>query len=290
MTRGERMAKRTELYTPRREDLWFRREMLADPGTMSYNKGCGLCFPGYHNDTGCIDFPEENWDNWYAQWVGSEPERFYAYLRRKEDGSFLGEVNLFRKGEPGWYEMGIVLKSDFRGKGYSSEGMGLLLRQAFEEMGAAGVRNEFEPSRASAWTLHLGAGFEPAGEGDGAVVLRLPRERYLKRPSQAMDFVEMQAIQKELQAKYFDKWGGLDPRKGRDTLLWMLIEAGEAADVIKKQGDEDIMNDPGTRSHFVEELCDVMMYFNDLLLCYDITPEELAGIYRAKHRKNMKRW
>ena len=41
-------------------------------------------------------------------------------------------------------------------------------------------------------------------------------------------FEEMQAIQKELQEKYLEQWGGLDPRKGRDSLLWMMIEAGEA--------------------------------------------------------------
>ena len=52
------------------------------------------------------------------------------------------------------------------------------------------------------------------------------------------DFEEMQDIQKELQEKYFARWGGLNPRKGRDTLLWMMIEAGEAAYIIKKQGDD----------------------------------------------------
>lgn len=54
-------------------------------------------------------------------------------------------------------------------------------------------------------------------------------------------FEEMQAIQKELQAHYEDQWGGLDPKKGRDTLLWTMIEAGEMADIIKKQGDDAIM-------------------------------------------------
>lgn len=103
-------------------------------------------------------------------------------------------------------------------------------------------------------------------------------------------FEEMQDIQRELQAKYFDRWGGLEPRKGRDSLLWMMIEAGEAADVIKKKGDRPILEDPDTRRHFIEELCDVMMYFNDLMLCYGITPSELEEIYWEKHRRNMERW
>lgn len=83
---------------------------------------------------------------------------------------------------------------------------------------------------------------------------------------------EMQAIQKQLQEKYKDLWGGLSPRKGRDQLLWMMIEAGEAADIIKKQGDTPILEDPETRQHFIEEMCDVLMYFNDVLLCYSVTP------------------
>ena len=70
----------------------------------------------------------------------------------------------------------------------------------------------------------------------------------------------------------------------------MMIEAGEAADVIKKQGDAPITDDPETRRHFIEEMCDVMMYFNDVLLCYSITPDELEEVYRAKHRRNMSRW
>ena len=57
-------------------------------------------------------------------------------------------------------------------------------------------------------------------------------------------------------------------------------------DVIKKQGLEE----PEMRRHFVEEMCDVMMYFNDLMICFGISPDELAEQYRAKHRHNMTRW
>jgi len=101
---------------------------------------------------------------------------------------------------------------------------------------------------------------------------------------------EMQEIQKQLQDKYKDKWGGLSPDIGRNQLLWMMIEVGEVADIIKKKGDSNIMNDEETRNHFVEELCDVLMYFNDVMLCYSISPEELKKVYLQKHHKNIKRW
>lgn len=167
-----------ELYVPEKADLWFRRELLSDPETMSYNKGYDLGFPEYHNDTGCIDFPEENWDSWYQRWVHAEPERYYAYLRRSEDGAFLGEVNLYQKGPAGTYEMGIVLHSRYRGQGYSKEGIRLLLSQAFEVMGAAAVTNEFEASRKAAWKIHEEAGFEPVAEENDIVTLVVTRTRY----------------------------------------------------------------------------------------------------------------
>lgn len=103
-------------------------------------------------------------------------------------------------------------------------------------------------------------------------------------------FEEMQAIQKELQEKYLEQWGGLYPEKAVRMLLWMMVEAGEVADIIKKEGDQAIIDDPETRRHFIEEMCDVMMYFNDVMLCYSITPEELENVYWEKHKRNMRRW
>lgn len=79
--------------------------------------------------------------------------------------------------------------------------------------------------------------------------------------------------------------GSISPEIGRDKLLWMLIEAGEIGDVIKKKGDKMIMNDENVRNDFIEEMCDALMYFNDVMLCYDISPQELESVYLKKHQK-----
>ena len=50
------------------------------------------------------------------------------------------------------------------------------------------------------------------------------------------------------------------------------------------------MKNGEVREHFIEEVCDVMMYLNDVLLCYDVSPEEIERIYKEKHRRNMDRW
>ena len=103
-------------------------------------------------------------------------------------------------------------------------------------------------------------------------------------------FCEMQEIQRQLQEKYKDKWEPLTPEASLKTFLWLMIELGEAADVIKKEGNERIMKDTKVRRHFIEELTDVMMYFNSVMLCYDISVEELKSVYLQKHQRNMERW
>lgn len=103
-------------------------------------------------------------------------------------------------------------------------------------------------------------------------------------------FREMQQIQVQLQEKYKDKWKHLSPELGKEQLLWLMIELGEAADIIKKQGSQMIMEDTEVRTHFIEELADVMMYYNDVLLCYGISIDEFSKVYREKHQRNMNRW
>ena len=48
--------------------------------------------------------------------------------------------------------------------------------------------------------------------------------------------------------------------------------------------------DPELRKHLVEEMADVLMYYNDVMLCYGITPKELKAAYTEKFENNMKRW
>lgn len=103
-------------------------------------------------------------------------------------------------------------------------------------------------------------------------------------------FIEMQEIQRELQERYKDAWEPINPETGAKKLLWLMIELGEVADVIKKQGPRRIVEDRQTRSHFIEEMCDVLMYFNDVMLCYGISVEELKRIYLEKHKRNLDRW
>lgn len=111
-----------------------------------------------------------------------------------------------------------------------------------------------------------------------------------KRKMEDFGFLQMQRIQRELQEKYRGKWTPLSPETGQNSLLWLMIELGEVADIIKKKGSAKVMEDSSVRADFIEELADVLMYYNDVMLCFGISVEELKGIYLEKHRRNMERW
>ena len=136
---------------------------------MAYNRGYDLDAEGYHQDTGCVDFPEQQWQGWHSHWAGREPERFYAYLKQS-DGSFVGEVNFHRAEDA--CSIGIVIDTRYRGKGYCKQGLELLIDRA-RRAGVKRLRNEFEYSRIAAMKGHLAAGFLPAGAHDGCCVLEL---------------------------------------------------------------------------------------------------------------------
>lgn len=101
---------------------------------------------------------------------------------------------------------------------------------------------------------------------------------------------EMLQMQRELQNKYKDKWEPICPDTGKNKLLWMIGEVGEVIDIVKKEGGLKASQDKEIRKRLVEELADVLMYYNDVLLCYGITSDELKSIYTDKFKKNMGRW
>lgn len=170
--------KNLSLYRPKLDELWYREKLLGDRATMEYNKRCNLGFPEYDNETGCIEFPKEKWQNWYNYFIGNEPERFYAYIVCCDDGKFIGEVNLHRNGDNNNYDMGIVIENTYRGKGYAGEALSLLIEYGFEKLGANSIHNDFEQSRIAALRTHLSAGFKEIGCKNGIVELGITREQY----------------------------------------------------------------------------------------------------------------
>ena len=157
-----------ELYIPKLKDLWFSQKMRSDPETMSYNDPWG----------GCIDFPEEEWSDWYSHWIDREPMRFYAYIQR-EDGTWIGDVNFHYTPEKDWWDMGIVIYAPYRGNGYAFPALQLLADQAFRVCGISRLHNDFEDSRSAAYHIHKKLGFQDLGLENGLRQLILTKEAYL---------------------------------------------------------------------------------------------------------------
>ncbi len=105
-----------------------------------------------------------------------------------------------------------------------------------------------------------------------------------------LTFSEILDMQQTLQDQYRHKWEPVMPDTGKNKLLWMVGEIGEVIDIVKKHGGRASSEDPELRARLVEEMADVLMYYNDVMLCYGITPEELKAAYTEKFEKNMKRW
>ena len=67
------------------------------------------------------------------------------------------------------------------------------------------------------------------------------------------------------------------------NMFWMPARS-------RKNGSTAACTDLSLRAELVEELADVLMYYNDILLCYGITAGELKESYTRKFEKNMGRW
>jgi NTP pyrophosphatase (non-canonical NTP hydrolase) len=100
---------------------------------------------------------------------------------------------------------------------------------------------------------------------------------------------EMIELSYKLWEKNKEKWSPMEPKYGKDFILYMIEEVGEVIEIIKKKSEEEIMNDDLIRERFIEELGDVLMYFIDVLNRFDISAEEFSEIYIEKYRANLGR-
>lgn len=152
--------KNVSLYVPKIKDFWFRQRCMQDPETMNYNAGYDICFSGYHYDTGCIDFPESEWQKFEEKL--KNPNFFYAYIVDEKTKEFVGYLN-FNKRDDGSATMGIVIFSKFRGQGFMRPAIGALFEKA-KEKGVKVLTDTVPASRENALKVFFDFGFKKVDE------------------------------------------------------------------------------------------------------------------------------
>jgi RimJ/RimL family protein N-acetyltransferase len=153
------------LYVPKLEDYWFEQQVLSDEETMNYNAGYDVSYYGYHYDTGCIDFPNENWLNWYNAKI-SDPTFYYAYILDENTNDFIGYVNYKMDVSTKSASMGIVINAKHRGKGYMRLAMAEFIKTA-KQNGVKKLTDTVPASRSGALKVFFDCGFVVANEIQG---------------------------------------------------------------------------------------------------------------------------
>lgn len=154
--------KRIVLHKPSVNELWFRQKCMSDPKTMQYNAGYNVSYDGYHKNTGCIDFPQEKWQEW-ANVKLNDPNFFYAYILDVETNEFVGYVNFNINPKTQKATMGIVVKSAFHGKAYMRPAMIKLIDIA-KQKGVKFLTDTVPESREIALKVFYDLGFKKIGE------------------------------------------------------------------------------------------------------------------------------
>lgn len=170
--------RRVKLQVPRLTDMEYRQKILAQPETMSYNRGKDIEVESYHRDTGCIDFPREDWRYWRQMWLLNEPDFFSALIADEENGEFVGEACYFYDGEAQAHIAGVLIEACHRGKGYCAPALRALAEAAFKREEVAVLRCDISENDVPAMTGYAHAGFKCFGKQDGVCAMLLIREDY----------------------------------------------------------------------------------------------------------------
>lgn len=151
-----------KLHIPTKDELWFKKEIKEDPKTMDYNAGYDVSFDGYDYNDGTIvtDIKELN-NVWFPKWINNWPTNYYTYI--KDEDVFVGEIYAKWDNEKQAYEIGVVIKAEYRGNGYASRAIGLLCKQ-LKKLGAKKLFHELPMSRVDAIKADINNGFKVVKE------------------------------------------------------------------------------------------------------------------------------
>ncbi len=148
------------LYKPQFEDLWFRRMMLEDEETMSYNHAWG----------GTIHWPKAAWGDWYDRWVENPKDgRLYRYVKNGI-GEFVGEIAYHYDADIPGFTANVIIFSKYRGRGYGGQALELLCAEA-RSKGLTVLYDDIAVDNPAA-ALFLRHGFKEEARTDEKIILK----------------------------------------------------------------------------------------------------------------------
>ena len=145
------------LKVPTLDEMHYRKEWMMDPKTMDYNAGYDIDLSGYNKETGTITRTDEEMETWYNNWINKEPDKYYAYIYVNGIDEPIGEV--FYYPNDNIHSMGILIKGEYRGKGYSLDALLELEKIAFEKNNINELSDMIPLSRTGAIKTFEKAGF-----------------------------------------------------------------------------------------------------------------------------------
>ena len=149
-----------KLYTPTQDDLWFRKELLENEQTMSYN----------HHWGGTISFPKENWKDWFDYWVNNtDNKRFYAYVLNEND-EFVGEIAYHYDEELEGHIANVIIHNKYRHQGYGGEALDVLCAIA-KDNGLVSIYDDMAKDN-PAYQLFIKHGFHEMFRNEDIIMLK----------------------------------------------------------------------------------------------------------------------
>ncbi len=155
------------LRTPRPEEMLYIKKLWADPLTMA-------------EVGGPIHLTDEQAHKWYARMVspGSETDRYFLIFNN--DDQPMGEISFHRyEQSTGTAEFNIKIEHCYRGQGYASKAIPLLLRYFFFDFGGKVMCDPVALDNRPGQKALVKLGFKKDASRRNVCLLRMTKEEFI---------------------------------------------------------------------------------------------------------------
>ena len=147
-------------HVPIRAEFGVRQTWLCDPEFMAHNAGWDLSYEGYDRDTGCIQWPESEWDAFAERLALPADRQGYFFVRDTATGEFVGHAH-YTVQPDGAALIGLNVVPSRRARGLGERVLRPLVDRVWRDTTAVEIVNDFEDEREPAVCVHRRCGFVP---------------------------------------------------------------------------------------------------------------------------------